>query len=162
MFKGWDEQGNAFTGHKSLLGPTGIGGVLLSQELNPESTKFGGTGVDSRSLYHPQEYPHQLEAGTLNLFGVLALDGCLDYVECSQSASYLREMRLLGRLKDGLEKVSRVRLYGVEQLLKTLTRQRTSDLALDFSQTKQMLHYRFKFSDCGVSQSYLHGRFVLR
>lgn len=114
--KAWDVQGIAFTGHKSLLGPTGIGGVLLSPELNPESTRFGGTGVDSRSLFHPQEYPHRLEAGTLNLFGALALDACLDYVECSQPASYVREMRLLDRLKGGLEKLSRVQLYGVEQL----------------------------------------------
>lgn len=114
--KEWDVQGIAFTGHKSLLGPTGIGGLLLSPELNPEPTKFGGTGVDSHNLYHPQGYPHRLEAGTLNLFGVLALDECLDYVERSQPESYAREMGLLGRLKEGLERLPRVHLYGIEHL----------------------------------------------
>ena len=51
----WGVGAVAFTGHKSLLGPTGIGGLLLGPELDPEPTRFGGTGVDSRSLYHTRD-----------------------------------------------------------------------------------------------------------
>ena len=79
--KDWRVQGIAFTGHKSLLGPTGIGGLILDPELHPRPLRFGGTGVDSASLYQPQEYPYRLEAGTINLLGILCLDHCLDYLE---------------------------------------------------------------------------------
>jgi cysteine desulfurase / selenocysteine lyase len=85
----------AFTGHKSLLGHTGIGGLMLGPELNPESARFGGTGVDSKSPYHTQEYPYRLEAGTMNLLGVLGLEESLDYVGQTYVPSYEREMSLL-------------------------------------------------------------------
>jgi cysteine desulfurase family protein len=112
----WGVQGLAFTGHKSLLGPTGIGGLVLSPELNPEPTRFGGTGVDSRSPYHTQEYPYRLEAGTINLLGVLGLEASLDYVEQSYLLSHAREMALLRKLRDGLRKLPGIRLYGTDRL----------------------------------------------
>jgi cysteine desulfurase/selenocysteine lyase len=46
----------AFTGHKSLCGPSGIGGLVLAPGLDVETTRFGGTG-DSASLVHTQSYP---------------------------------------------------------------------------------------------------------
>ena len=63
----------AFTGHKSLLGPSGIGGVVLASDIDIRTTRFGGTGVDSESLEHTQTYPHRLEMGTLNLLGIIGL-----------------------------------------------------------------------------------------
>jgi len=112
----WGVQGLVFTGHKSLLGPTGIGGVVFSPELDLEPTRFGGTGVDSKSLYHTRDYPYRLEAGTINLLGILGLEECLDYVERSYVLSYAREMELLRRLRDGLRLLPRLRLYCVERL----------------------------------------------
>jgi selenocysteine lyase/cysteine desulfurase len=112
----WGVQGIAFTGHKSLLGPTGIGGLVLSPELNPETTRFGGTGVDSRSPYHTQEYPYRLEAGTINLLGVLGLEASLDYVNQSYVPSYAREMALLRKLRDGLRVLPGLRLYCADGL----------------------------------------------
>jgi cysteine desulfurase family protein len=114
--KGWGVQGIAFTGHKSLLGPTGIGGLLISPGIDPEPTNFGGTGVDSRSMYHTAEYPNRLEAGTINLFGILALDSSLDYIERHHKVSYEREMSLLEKLREGIERLSRVRTYCVRDL----------------------------------------------
>lgn len=114
--KRWGVQGIAFTGHKSLLGPTGTGGLLISPELNPEPTRFGGTGVDSRNLYHTPEYPNRLEAGTINLFGILALNSSLDYLERYCSESYEREMLLFERLRDGLRQFPRVQTYCVNDL----------------------------------------------
>ena len=70
----------AFTGHKSLLGPTGIGGLIIHPELDVQSTRFGGTGVDSKSLVHTQTFPHRLECGTLNFLGIIGLSGGLDFV----------------------------------------------------------------------------------
>ena len=112
----WGAQGLVFTGHKSLLGPTGIGGLVLAPELDPEPSRFGGTGVDSRSPYHTMEYPYRLEAGTINLLGILGLEASLDYVDQSYAASYAREMSLLRKLRDGLGALPRLRLYCVNLL----------------------------------------------
>jgi cysteine desulfurase family protein len=112
----WGVQAIAFTGHKSLLGPTGIGGVALSPELDLEPTRFGGTGVDSRSLYHTRDYPYRLEAGTINLLGILGLEASLDYVDQSYATSYAREMSLLRKLRDGIGALPRLRLYGADRL----------------------------------------------
>jgi len=56
----------AFTGHKALYGPSGIGGLVLMPDVEIETTRFGGTGMDSASLVHSQAYPLRLEVGTLN------------------------------------------------------------------------------------------------
>jgi len=59
-------QAVAFTGHKSLIGPTGIGGLVLQEGIDIRATRFGGTGSDSWRAAHPEAYPDRLEAG---LFG---------------------------------------------------------------------------------------------
>ncbi len=107
----------AFTGHKSLLGPTGIGGLILHPELDVQSTRFGGTGVDSKSLVHTQTFPHRLECGTLNFLGIIGLSRGLDFVigENPQTI-HRREMDLLTRLRDGLCVLERVELYCAETL----------------------------------------------
>ncbi len=108
----WGVGGLAFTGHKSLLGPTGIGGLVLSPDLDPAPMRFGGTGVNSRSLEHSLEYPHRLEAGTINLLGILALDLCLEYLASPEHRQALaREMELLERLRDGLAAIPGLELY---------------------------------------------------
>ena len=66
----WDVQGIAFTGHKSLLGPTGIGGLVVTPEIDPLPSRFGGTGIDSLNPFQPLIYPSRLEAGTINLLGI--------------------------------------------------------------------------------------------
>ncbi len=107
----WDVQGLAFTGHKSLLGPTGIGGLVISPEIDPRPTRYGGTGIDSESPFQPQDYPSRLEAGTINLLGILSLDQCLDYLATRQAAHLEEEMRLIRRLIAGLQHLARVRLF---------------------------------------------------
>ncbi len=65
----------AFTGHKGLLGPQGIGGFILDPSMVPliEPLLSGGTG----SLSHTEEIPHfmpdRFEAGTMNLPGIIGL-----------------------------------------------------------------------------------------
>ena len=76
----WGVSAVAFTGHKSLLGPTGIGGLVLSPGLDVKTTRFGGTGRDSLSLIHTQTYPHRLEAGTINIAGIFGLSAGLRYI----------------------------------------------------------------------------------
>jgi cysteine desulfurase/selenocysteine lyase len=113
----WQVSAVAFTGHKSLLGPTGIGGLVIQPELDIKSTRFGGTGVDSKSLIHTQTFPHRLEAGTLNLLGIIGLSEGLDFVMAEGlNAIHHREMKLLTRLRDGLSALDRITLYCQENL----------------------------------------------
>jgi len=102
----------AFTGHKSLYGPSGIGGLVVMPSLEVATTRFGGTGMDSASLVHTQAYPLRLEAGTLNLLGVLGLGEGLDFVTAlGVAATHARETSLLTRLRDGLALLAGVTLY---------------------------------------------------
>ncbi|MBU2548747.1 MAG: aminotransferase class V-fold PLP-dependent enzyme [Proteobacteria bacterium] len=113
----WQVGAVAFTGHKSLFGPSGIGGLAVSPELEIQITRFGGTGIDSHSLTHTPTFPHRLEAGTLNLLGVIGLSLGLDFLEAEGiEVIHRREMELLARLRDGLAGLPGIRLYGVEDL----------------------------------------------
>jgi cysteine desulfurase/selenocysteine lyase len=110
---GWPVSAVAFTGHKSLLGPSGIGGLVVGPELEIDSTRFGGTGVESRSLIHTQEFPYRLEAGTLNLLGVIGLSAGLDYLQDEgMEHIHKREMALIRRLQEGLASLPGVTVYG--------------------------------------------------
>lgn len=110
---GWGVSAIAFTGHKSLLGPTGIGGLICSPDLKIESTRFGGTGVDSKSLVHTPTFPHRLEAGTINMLGIIGLAAGLDYLQKEGIVGIRqREMALIRQLREGLASLSRITLYG--------------------------------------------------
>lgn len=113
----WHVSAVAFTGHKSLLGPTGMGGLVLAPGVEIRATRYGGTGVDSKSLVHTESFPHRLEAGTLNLMGIIGLGAGLDIVS-SMGLSYIhrKEMELLTRLRDGLSQLNGVELYCADDL----------------------------------------------
>lgn len=64
----------AFTGHKGLLGPTGIGGLIVRENVDIRPLRVGGTGVDSLLPFQPDEYPHHLEAGTVSVPGIAGLN----------------------------------------------------------------------------------------
>ncbi|MBU0969806.1 MAG: aminotransferase class V-fold PLP-dependent enzyme, partial [Proteobacteria bacterium] len=70
----------AFTGHKSLMGPTGIGGLYVKEGVTIQHTRAGGTGVKSAQRHHLEEYPHRLEYGTLNLLGIAGLYAGINWV----------------------------------------------------------------------------------
>lgn len=74
----WQADYIAFTGHKGLLGPTGIGGFYVRE---PESLKpfiMGGTGSHSDSFEMPPFMPDKFEAGTPNMVGIAGLLGALE------------------------------------------------------------------------------------
>lgn len=65
----------AFTGHKSLFGPQGIGGFIIDDSLNNVCMPYilGGTGSLSHSLDQPDFLPDKFESGTLNMPGIVGL-----------------------------------------------------------------------------------------
>ena len=71
------------TGHKGLLGPQGIGALLLTSELAKavEPVISGGTGSASHLLSMPEFMPDKFEAGTLNLPGIIGLNAAVRYIE---------------------------------------------------------------------------------
>jgi cysteine desulfurase/selenocysteine lyase len=102
----------AFTGHKSLLGPTGIGGLYVREGIEIRHTRAGGTGVRSAQRTHLDEYPYRLEYGTLNTLGVAGLQAGLKWIEKKGLHNiHEHEMKLTARLRDGLKDREGVSLY---------------------------------------------------
>ena len=113
----WGIGAVAFTGHKSLMGPTGIGGLVVHPDLDLQTTRYGGTGIDSESPIHTQDYPHRLEAGTINLMGIMGLsEGLRFVVKKGIDAIHREEMRLLTRLRDGVVSLTGVESYCTRDL----------------------------------------------
>ncbi|MGE5235994.1 MAG: aminotransferase class V-fold PLP-dependent enzyme [Acidobacteriota bacterium] len=103
----------AFTGHKSLFGPTGTGGICVADDAEIASTMWGGTGVKSAYPYHLEEYPYRLEAGTLNVLGIAGLSAGQDWIQTRGLEAIRRhELELLELLEDGLREIRGVRLFG--------------------------------------------------
>lgn len=69
-----------FTGHKSLLGPTGTGGLLINCDITMNPLKSGGTGGDSKYPYQPDYFPNRYEAGTPNVAGIVGLGEALNLI----------------------------------------------------------------------------------
>jgi cysteine desulfurase/selenocysteine lyase len=104
-----------FTGHKCLLGPTGIGGSYITKDTPVKCTRFGGTGVRSAHPFHLDEFPYRMECGTLNIVGVAGLRAGLEYIlEEGVENIHAREMRLWEKTREGLSGIDNVILYCAE------------------------------------------------
>ncbi|HVO35703.1 MAG TPA: aminotransferase class V-fold PLP-dependent enzyme [Gemmatimonadales bacterium] len=107
----------AFTGHKSLMAPTGTGGLLVRDGVEVRTTRFGGTGVHSAYPFHLEEYPYRLEAGTGNVLGIAGLYFALEYLAKREIGEiHAQEMALFKRLQDGLAAIEGVTLHGTTSL----------------------------------------------
>jgi len=101
-----------FTGHKCLMGPTGIGGSYVREGVNIKHTRAGGTGVRSAYRGHLEEYPYRLEYGTLNLLGVGGLHAGVKWItEEGVMNIHEREMNLWDKLRIGIKDVEGVTTY---------------------------------------------------
>jgi cysteine desulfurase/selenocysteine lyase len=108
----WQVSFVAFTGHKSLLGPTGTGGICVADDAEIASTMWGGTGVRSADPYHLEEYPWRLEAGTLNVLGIAGLSAGADWItEHGLEVIQRRENALAAKLVEGLREIRGVTVY---------------------------------------------------
>lgn len=105
----------AVPGHKGLLGPGGVGALLLRDELAQRLTPLiaGGTGSASDSEYLPPYLPDRFESGTANLPGYYGWESALRFVE-DRGVDALRrhEMALCTRFLDGLTDMEHLRLVG--------------------------------------------------
>ncbi len=106
----------AFTGHKSLLGPMGTGGLYIGDRVSLEKfepLKRGGTGSRSEQEEQPDFLPDMCESGTLNAVGLAGLAAGVRWVlERGVEAIRAHEVELAQRLVDGLRDIPGVTVYG--------------------------------------------------
>ncbi|MGO3601778.1 MAG: aminotransferase class V-fold PLP-dependent enzyme [Enterococcus malodoratus] len=96
-----------FTGHKSLYGPQGTGGVCLRKNLPIEPVLTGGDGMQSFSKVQPKELPTLLEAGTLNIPGLAGLTASIQWLQAKEARPELGEY-----FYQGLEEIAGLTIYG--------------------------------------------------
>ena len=104
----------AFTGHKGLLGPQGIGGAIIRKELafSLDPLISGGTGSRSDSEEVPKLLPDRLNPGTENMPGIIGLEHSLSYISNNFSSLYKNEKEMTEMLIEGLYKINGIRLFG--------------------------------------------------
>jgi len=109
----------AFTGHKSLYGPQGTGGLVIGERIDENEMiplKQGGTGSRSEFEEQPDFLPDRFESGTPNGVGIAGLLAGIQFV-LDKGVEHIRqnEMTLIEKLIMGLKKIPRVKLYGPER-----------------------------------------------
>jgi cysteine desulfurase family protein len=118
----------AFTGHKALLGPQGIGGLYIREGLRCRPLKRGGTGSVSEKMVQPDFLPDALESGTQNNVGIAGLGAALEFV-LREGVDRIREheVRLTSALLRSLHHLPGLTIYGPLR-----AEQQTSTVSLTF------------------------------
>lgn len=120
-----------FTGHKSLLGPQGIGGFMVNDRILNHLTTLmeGGTGSLSDTEIQPDYMPDKFEAGTLNIPGIYGLNASLKYL-LDYGIENIRdqEIKLFAEFLEGLHKIDNIKLVG-----KKTASGRTGIFSIDFT-----------------------------
>lgn len=102
----------AFTGHKSLYGITGTGGIYIKEKINIKPLKTGGTGFKSRQMNHPDEEPHIYEAGTPNYIGIASLAAGINYIKKETLEKIVtKKQKLIKMFIDEFKNNSKIKLY---------------------------------------------------
>lgn len=118
-FEDWGLSALSVPGHKGLMGPSGIGALLLSPEFARELTPIitGGTGSSSDLEVQPTYMPDRFESGTLNLPGIYGLQAAVAYIaQMGVTAMREHESYLTGRLLEQLRDIPQIRLAGSWEL----------------------------------------------
>ena len=131
----------AFTGHKGLLGPQGIGGFIIDDDLNDiaKPVFVGGTGSMSYSLVQPDFLPDKFESGTLNTPGIAGLYSAINFINKETiTAIHTKEMYLSRLLLDDLNNMDYITLYGPNT---TINRLSTFSINLNDMNSNEFSYY---------------------
>jgi cysteine desulfurase family protein len=106
----------AFTGHKSLYGPMGTGGLVIGERVDEdqvEPLKRGGTGSRSEHEEQPDFLPDRFESGTPNAVGLAGLAAGVRWV-LDRGVDQIRahEVDLARQLIDDLRAIPEVTVHG--------------------------------------------------
>jgi cysteine desulfurase / selenocysteine lyase len=106
----------AFTGHKGLLGPTGIGGLVIGESFDVTQMAplmRGGTGSQSAMEIQPDVLPDKYESGTANTVGIAGLGAGIHWLrERGIEAIREKEKIITQTLIEGLSVIKDVKVYG--------------------------------------------------
>lgn len=105
----------ACSGHKGLLGPSGVGIVYIRPGLDVLPLMEGGTGSRSEEAVQPLVRPDRYECGTVNLPGIAGLEAGIGFLrQLGLGAILSHELALAGRLEAGLRGLPGVRVLAPE------------------------------------------------
>ncbi len=100
------------SGHKGLYGLSGVGLLIINNDLLLDTIIEGGTGSNSESLLQPDDLPDRFESGTQNIVGIIALSKAIDFIKKTKIENiYNHEMKLLKYLQYHLENNKKIKLY---------------------------------------------------
>lgn len=138
----------AFTGHKGLLGPQGIGGFIIGEDMANQMNSLiqGGTGSLSEEETQPDYMPDKFEAGTLNIPGIYGLNASLKYIlKTGLKTIREKELYILKYFLDELSNLSALKIIGKKHL-----KERTAVVSIDIPQedTGEIAYELFK--DFGI------------
>lgn len=102
----------AFTGHKGLFGPPGVGLLYVHNGVRIKPWREGGTGSKSSEDRQPELMPEYLEAGTMNTPGLAGLNEGLKFIE-KTGVSFIaaHELNLAQKLREGLQEIKGVKVF---------------------------------------------------
>lgn len=102
-----------FTGHKSLLGPQGTGGIFVKEDIDVTPLKSGGTGILTYSKTQPLIMPTHLEAGTLNGHGIAGLNAGIEFInKIGMKKIREKEENLMWRFYNKVKELPHIKIYG--------------------------------------------------
>lgn len=102
-----------FTGHKSLLGPQGTGGLYVREGLAISPLKVGGSGTNSYQHTHPSDMPTALESGTMNGHGIAGLHASTNFLlDVGIDTVRQHELTLMKHFYEGVKDFEHVTVYG--------------------------------------------------
>ncbi len=101
-----------FTGHKSLFGPPGTGGLYLKAGIEPQPLIYGGTGSRSETEQQPEFLPDRYESGTPNTVGLAGLKAGLEFIEETGLENIIAHEKILAEtLRHNLREIPGLTLY---------------------------------------------------
>lgn len=107
----------AGTGHKGLLGPSGVGFFYAKNPDLIDTLYEGGGGVNSASKFHPQSIPMKFEAGTLNYLGIVGLLHSMRYIrKHGRHALFKLSMELTQKALVYLKEIPGILVYGSQNI----------------------------------------------
>jgi len=104
----------AFTGHKGLMGPQGIGGLCIRNPVDMAPLMQGGTGSNSEYEIQPEVLPDKYESGTLNTVGIAGLGAGVKFIQEKCILNIRKyEKALTEQLIKELSTIAGIKLYGL-------------------------------------------------
>lgn len=102
----------AFTGHKSLYGLSGTGGLIKNGSFSFKQVFSGGSGINSFDKSMPASFPQIFEPGTPNFVGQIALKAGIDFI-LDQGIEKINDktLSLAKRFYKGIEDIKNIKFY---------------------------------------------------